>query len=127
MIQVKNKYDGEVFNGDAGYVVRVDAPARSMTVEFPETDYQKIQDGEPVSHFLKSSSGGRSPEGTRVMCQSGQHLHSSLGKALHHVLTWLLGTECSSDGPTCPSWVVKPGQGQDAMMEMVLSLSLLMP
>jgi ATP-dependent exoDNAse (exonuclease V) alpha subunit len=43
--QIKNDYDREVFNGDAGYVVKVDPLGNSMTVESPETDYQKIQDG----------------------------------------------------------------------------------
>lgn len=62
MIQIKNNYDREVFNGDAGYAVKVDPAGKSMVVEFPETDYQKIQDGTPAPtpfpsppHFFTSA------------------------------------------------------------------------
>jgi len=49
VIQIQNNYDREVFNGDAGYVVSVEPQAKTMVVDFPETDYQKIQDGAPLS------------------------------------------------------------------------------
>jgi hypothetical protein len=54
VIQIQNNYDREVFNGDAGYVVSVDPQAKTMVVEFPETDYKKIQDGTPLSLLMKA-------------------------------------------------------------------------
>ncbi len=45
VIQSQNNYEREVFNGDVGYVVKVDPLGKNMVVEFPETDYQKVQGG----------------------------------------------------------------------------------
>jgi exodeoxyribonuclease V alpha subunit len=43
VMQLRNNYDKEVFNGDIGRVVRVDAPERSLTVRF---DGREVSYGE---------------------------------------------------------------------------------
>lgn len=34
-LQIVNDYDNNVYNGDLGFVRRVDVPNKSLTVEFP--------------------------------------------------------------------------------------------
>lgn len=50
VIQMINNYEREVFNGDSGFIVGVDPLSRSLTVEYPETDYVSIQEGRPLNH-----------------------------------------------------------------------------
>ena len=37
VMQAVNNYDKEVFNGDPGYIVSVDAAARRVTVQYPSS------------------------------------------------------------------------------------------
>lgn len=46
VIQTINNYEREVFNGDPGRVVAVDPVQRSLVVEFQETDFVRITEGE---------------------------------------------------------------------------------
>lgn len=46
VIQMINNYDREVFNGDSGFIVQVDSINRNLSVEYPETDYERVKSGE---------------------------------------------------------------------------------
>ena len=48
-VQSVNNYDKEVFNGDPGYIMSVDAPARRVRVRYPSS-------GQPCSTALKFQS-----------------------------------------------------------------------
>lgn len=54
VIQTINNYDREVYNGDCGFIVQVDAVNRNLSVEFPETDWQRIKDGALRDLWIRS-------------------------------------------------------------------------
>lgn len=55
VVQVINNYEREVFNGDPGFIVDASAADRRVTVEFPETDFMRIHQGDfrPISASLE--------------------------------------------------------------------------
>ena len=55
VIQTINNYEREVFNGDPGFVTDVRPSERSLTVEFPETDFFKVKAGKRLFYLLSSS------------------------------------------------------------------------
>ena len=55
VIQMINNYEREVFNGDSGFIVGVDPLSRSLSVEYPETDYVSIQEGRPLKAFCTAA------------------------------------------------------------------------
>lgn len=57
VIQTINNYEREVFNGDPGFVIDVRPSERSLTVEFPETDFFRLKAGKRSSYPLHGIAG----------------------------------------------------------------------
>lgn len=55
VIQTQNDYNLQVFNGDLGFVAGVNEEQRTLKVEYPETDLDKIIQGESTFVYSVSS------------------------------------------------------------------------